>query len=110
MFEFDLLPRSTSKGFSTSRPVEVLRATTDSLALSLVPQLIGLTDAFGFDDWDLDSALGKSDGRVYEDLLRRAREEAGYNVGTEDEKQELYRTAIKPILDRGRRLSARSKL
>lgn len=38
------------------------------------PHAIRLVDAWGFDDWVLDSSLGREDGRVYEDMFYRASE------------------------------------
>ncbi|KAG8849569.1 hypothetical protein FRB96_000719 [Tulasnella sp. 330] len=55
--------------------VQDLRTTISQLCVDLLPELIGLTDAFGFSDWELDSALGKYDGAVYEELWKRAQEE-----------------------------------
>lgn len=36
------------------------------------PHAVNLVDAGRFPDWQLDSSLGKYDGRVYEDLFQRA--------------------------------------
>ncbi|KAH9910211.1 acyl-CoA dehydrogenase/oxidase C-terminal [Epithele typhae] len=41
----------------------------------LLPGTIGLSDGFGFADWELDSALGAFDGNVYENLWERAQAE-----------------------------------
>lgn len=38
------------------------------------PHAVRLVDAWCFDDWQLDSSLGRFDGRVYEDLFYRASE------------------------------------
>jgi acyl-CoA oxidase len=38
------------------------------------PHAIRLVDAWGFDDWVLDSSLGRKDGKVYEDMFYRASE------------------------------------
>jgi acyl-CoA oxidase len=42
------------------------------LVEEILPQVIGLTDAFGWTDWELSSALGRHDGRVYEALMADA--------------------------------------
>ncbi|OJA14153.1 hypothetical protein AZE42_09596 [Rhizopogon vesiculosus] len=52
-------------------PTQDLRLAIKALCLGILPNAIGLTDAFGFSDWSLDSALGVSDGRVYEALWQR---------------------------------------
>lgn len=43
--------------------------------LTLLPEAIGLTDALGLTDWELDSALGVYDGKVYQALWNRAQME-----------------------------------
>ncbi|KXN84395.1 Peroxisomal acyl-coenzyme A oxidase 1 [Leucoagaricus sp. SymC.cos] len=73
---------------------------------ALLPEAIGLTDAWNFSDASLQSALGRWDGNVYETLLewtrqlpinRRSRMTGGVEV-------EGYQKYIKPII------AARSKL
>lgn len=34
---------------------------------------VALVDAFGYEDYLLNSAIGRADGNIYEDLLRRAK-------------------------------------
>ncbi|KAF7965078.1 hypothetical protein HWV62_45767 [Athelia sp. TMB] len=63
-------PTSDSAG-----PIRSLRAEIASLCLDLLPNAIGLTDAFGFTDWELDSALGVHSGAVYESLWEKAQTE-----------------------------------
>lgn len=36
------------------------------------PEAVTLVDAFDYSDYDLNSALGRYDGNVYEDLYKRA--------------------------------------
>ena len=38
------------------------------------PHALRLVDAWQFPDWQLDSSLGRKDGKVYEDLFYRASE------------------------------------
>jgi acyl-CoA oxidase len=38
------------------------------------PHAVRLVDSWGFDDWVLDSSLGREDGKVYEDMFYRASE------------------------------------
>ncbi|TFY58289.1 hypothetical protein EVG20_g8210, partial [Dentipellis fragilis] len=56
-------------------PTTSLRVAIGELCRALVPEVIALTDAFGFSDWELDSALGVYDGRVYNALWERAKGE-----------------------------------
>ncbi|KZT39561.1 acyl-CoA oxidase [Sistotremastrum suecicum HHB10207 ss-3] len=100
ILSFDLLPRDP-KTRIRSDPTASLRAIINRLCLELLPNSIGLSDAFGFTDWELDSALGVSDGKVYEALWERAQLEP-LNKETV---VEGYTEHIKPILQRGQRLS-----
>ncbi|KAN0066149.1 hypothetical protein ACQY0O_000243 [Thecaphora frezii] len=43
-----------------------------NLVANILPQSIGLSDAFGWLDWELGSSLGRKDGRVYEQLMADA--------------------------------------
>jgi hypothetical protein len=43
------------------------------LLRALRPDAVALVDSFGLSDYLLNSALGKYDGDVYNDLLRRAK-------------------------------------
>ena len=43
-----------------------------TLLAQIRPHALKLVDAWMFDDWQLDSSLGRQDGRVYEELFRRA--------------------------------------
>lgn len=80
-----------------------LRKTIQHIELKLLPQAIGLTDAFGFTDWELNSALGVYDGSAYEALWERAQTEPLNCTDVVTGYQEY----IKPVLERGRRLAAR---
>lgn len=48
------------------------------------PHAIRLVDSWSFPDWQLDSSLGRYDGRVYEDLFHRASEQNPVNDLTFD--------------------------
>lgn len=48
------------------------------------PHAVKLVDAWDFPDWQLDSSLGRYDGKVYEDMFRRASEENPFNGLTLD--------------------------
>jgi acyl-CoA oxidase len=71
----------------------------------ILPNAIGLTDAFGYSDWELDSALGVYDGKVYEALWAKAQTEPL----NDQEVTEVYKTSIRPILERGH-AEAKTKL
>ncbi|KAF2651356.1 acyl-coenzyme A oxidase 1 [Lophiostoma macrostomum CBS 122681] len=44
------------------------------LLKAIRPHAVRLVDAWAFDDWVLDSSLGRKDGKVYEDMFYRASE------------------------------------
>ncbi|KAF9456699.1 acyl-CoA dehydrogenase/oxidase C-terminal [Collybia nuda] len=68
--------RAPSNTESGSRdPARSLRLAIKQLCLELLPNAIGLSDVFGFTDWELDSALGVYDGKVYDALWRCAQGE-----------------------------------
>lgn len=48
------------------------------------PHAVRLVDAWQFPDWQLDSSLGRYDGKVYEDLFKRASELNPLNALTID--------------------------
>ncbi|CAK5263611.1 unnamed protein product [Mycena citricolor] len=56
-------------------PTRELRLSIAQSCADLLPEAIGLTDAFGFTDWELDSSLGRYDGNVYEAIWNRVRDE-----------------------------------
>ncbi|KAI8996281.1 acyl-CoA oxidase [Trametes punicea] len=104
ILSFNLLSRPTSSG--EADPSKELRMTIKRLCLELLPEAIGLTDGFGFTDWELDSALGRYDGNAYEALWRRVQMEPLNKTEVPDG----YVESIKPLLERGQRLAGRAKL
>ncbi|GAA5824781.1 hypothetical protein JCM5353_004441 [Sporobolomyces roseus] len=109
LLEFGVIapPASPSSFSRSSQPssIDTLRLEIDQVSQQLLPELVGLTDAFGFSDWELDTVVGNSDGKVYERMLAKAQADEELNVGTKAEQQRLFQDYIKPILERGRRLS-----
>ncbi|KAI6017882.1 acyl-CoA dehydrogenase/oxidase C-terminal [Pisolithus marmoratus] len=69
--------------------------------LLLLPNAVGLTDAFSFSDWALDSALGVADGRVYEELWQRTQLEPFNQLGNTPG----YYESLRPVLQEGQKLS-----
>ncbi|CAO3664028.1 unnamed protein product [Umbelopsis ramanniana] len=68
-----------------------------SLLHSVSKQAVPLTDAFGFSDKNLGSALGRYDGRAYEALWEAVQKNP---VNQEKWQQETYETIIKKLLHR----------
>lgn len=101
LLELALVPQSTD----LKSPIEQLREAVRQAAIAVLPELIGLTDAFGFSDYILDSDLGRADGRYVESLLERAKATADSNTGNEEQRHQLFLDYIQPILARGERLS-----
>ncbi|KAM0754099.1 acyl-CoA oxidase [Meredithblackwellia eburnea MCA 4105] len=106
LLEFGVIkpvPASASTDVTLAGPIESLRAQINTLAQKILPEAIGLTDAFGFSDWDLGSELGKYDGRAYENLLEKAKRDLDDNVGDAAKRKQLYENEIRPILQQGKR-------
>ncbi|KAH9912332.1 uncharacterized protein BXZ73DRAFT_107469 [Epithele typhae] len=63
------LPGARKPGTDVTRGLRVgIKRTCEEL----LPEAIGLSDGFGFTDWELDSALGAFYGNAYENLWKRA--------------------------------------
>lgn len=102
----DLLSFNILNSSGGSRdPTRSVRMTIKKLCTELLPEAIGLSDAFGFTDWELDSALGVYDGKVYEALWKCVQSEPL----NQTEVPTAYEESIKPMLLRGQR-QARPKL
>ncbi|KAI9155698.1 Peroxisomal acyl-coenzyme A oxidase 1 [Paramyrothecium foliicola] len=60
---------------TTVRQIQLARTKRSAALMADVrPHTIRLVDAWKFPDWQLDSSLGRYDGKVYEDLFHRASE------------------------------------
>ncbi|BGP34663.1 hypothetical protein JCM10296v2_006485 [Rhodotorula toruloides] len=111
LLEFGILAPSPPLSLSSSTPLkqdaplEQLRLSLDSVARELLPELVGLTDAFGFSDWELDTTVGNHDGAAYERMLEKAKADEEQNIGSKAEQERMYREYIRPILERGRKLT-----
>ncbi|KAK7055264.1 acyl-coenzyme A oxidase [Favolaschia claudopus] len=103
LFSFGLFP--ASREMQSRDATRGLRLAIADLCKDLLPEAIGLSDAFGFTDWELDSALGAYDGKVYEALWAKAQQEPL----NETDVTEAYQTSIRPLLLRGQKL-AKAKL
>ena len=61
LLEFGVIapPASPSSFSRSSKPssIDTLRLEIDEVSQQLLPELVGLTDAFGFSDWELDSVV-----------------------------------------------------
>jgi acyl-CoA oxidase len=83
------LEREGSEFFSsaavTVRQIQLARTKTVMQLLEEIrPHAVRLVDAWKFPDWQLDSSLGRADGRVYEDLFYRASQLNPLNAFTVD--------------------------
>ena len=73
------LEREASEFFAsaatTVRQIQLARTKTVMKLLEEIrPHAVRLVDAWRFPDWQLDSSLGRYDGKVYEDMFYRASE------------------------------------
>lgn len=74
-----------TSGAATIRQITLARNRAVMTLLDEIrPHALRLVDAWSFPDWQLDSALGRSDGKVYEDLFLRASEQNPVNDLTFD--------------------------
>ncbi|KAI9664587.1 MAG: fatty-acyl coenzyme A oxidase [Bathelium mastoideum] len=69
----------------TVRQIQLARTNAVMRLLEeLRPHAVRLVDAWDFPDWQLDSSLGRYDGKVYEDMFYRASEQNPLNAITVD--------------------------
>ena len=69
----------------TVRQIQLARTNTVMKLLEEIrPHAVRLVDAWRFPDWQLDSSLGRFDGKVYEDMFHRASELNPLNAMTFD--------------------------
>ena len=79
LFALNTLEKEASEFFScaatTIRQITLARTKTVMKLLEEIrPHAIRLVDTWKFPDWQLDSSLGRYDGKVYEDMFHRASE------------------------------------
>jgi acyl-CoA oxidase len=79
LYSLHTLEREASEFFSsgavTVRQIQLARTKAVMKLLEEIrPHAVRLVDAWKFPDWQLDSSLGRYDGKVYEDLFYRASE------------------------------------
>ena len=79
LYALHTLEREASEFFSsaatTVRQIQLARTKAVMKLLEEIrPHAVRLVDAWKFPDWQLDSSLGRFDGKVYEDMFHRASE------------------------------------
>jgi len=79
LYAFNTLEKAGSEFYSSSavtiRQIQLVRSKTIMKLLEEIrPHALRLVDTWSFSDWQLDSSLGRRDGKVYEDLFYRASE------------------------------------
>lgn len=79
LYALNTLEKAASEFYSsaavTVRQIQLARTNTVMKLLKEVrPHALRLVDAWSFPDWQLDSSLGRKDGKVYEDMFYRASE------------------------------------
>ena len=89
LYALHTLESEASEFFSSSavtvRQIQLARTkTVMNLLEEIRPHAVRLVDAWKFPDWQLDSSLGRYDGKVYEDLFHRASELNPLNALTVD--------------------------
>lgn len=89
LYALHTLNQESSEFFSSSavtvRQIQLARTKAAMTLLEEIrPHAVRLVDAWRFPDWQLDSSLGRYDGKVYEDLFKRASELNPLNALTID--------------------------
>ncbi|KAI4288567.1 MAG: hypothetical protein L6R35_002170 [Caloplaca aegaea] len=89
LYALHTLEQEASEFFSSSAvTVHQIQLARTKAVMKLLedirPHAVRLVDAWRIPDWQLDSSLGRYDGRVYEDLFRRASELNPLNALTVD--------------------------
>ncbi len=89
LYALHTLEREASEFFSSSavtvRQIQLARTKAVMKLLEEIrPHAVRLVDAWHFPDWQLDSSLGRYDGKVYEDMFERASEKNPLNALTVD--------------------------
>ena len=89
LYALHTLEQEASEFFSSSavtvRQIQLARTKAVMKLLEEIrPHAVRLVDAWHFPDWQLDSSLGRYDGKVYEDLFKRASELNPLNALTID--------------------------
>ncbi len=79
LYALNMLEKEASEFFSsaatTIRQITLARTKTVMKLLEEIrPHAVRLVDTWKFPDWQLDSSLGRYDGKVYEDMFHRASE------------------------------------
>ncbi|CAG8958177.1 hypothetical protein HYFRA_00000529 [Hymenoscyphus fraxineus] len=79
LYALDTLEKEASEFYSsaavTVRQIQLARTKSVMKLLEEIrPHALRLVDSWNFPDWQLDSSLGRKDGKVYEDLFYRASE------------------------------------
>jgi acyl-CoA oxidase len=79
LYALHTLEKATSEFYSsaavTVHQIQLARTKTVMKLLEEVrPHALRLVDSWSFPDWQLDSSLGRKDGKVYEDMFYRASE------------------------------------
>ena len=79
LYALHTLEKEASEFYSsaavTVRQIQLARTKTVMKLLEEIrPHALRLVDAWQFPDWQLDSSLGRRDGKVYEDMFHRASE------------------------------------
>ncbi|KAI9594232.1 acyl-CoA dehydrogenase/oxidase [Syncephalis fuscata] len=85
-------------GFMSSKQASLVRDTVRALLTELRPNAVALVDAFALPDYLLHSALGRSDGKVYEAMTSMAEQEPANQTDV----YPAYDSTVRPVLDAAR--------
>lgn len=79
LYALNILEKEAAEFYTSSavtvRQIQLARTKSVMTLLEEIrPHALSLVDAWQFPDWQLDSSLGRKDGKVYEDMFYRASE------------------------------------
>lgn len=106
VFTLDALKTSIADlaefGIISPTSIKKIRKASSAAINSLTPDLIALSDAFAFTDFELNSVLGQKDGNVYESLWKTVNERNPINTNRIDGVVRGYEQLLKPLNETAR--------
>lgn len=104
------IPDLAEFGIITPSNIKALRRASSIAINVLTPDLVALTDAFAFTDFELNSVLGQASGNVYESLWKTVNERNPINTNRIDGVVRGYEKLLRPLHETAKGSGARARL